>query len=251
MLHAIIIDDELNGLRSMELLIKKFVPDIKIVALTTDPLEGIQMINNYRPDIVFLDIYMPNLNGFEVLEKLEFRNFHLLFTTAHQEFALKAIKQSATDYLLKPVDPEDLNRAIEKIKLKIRDRLELPDVFNILKELSDIQNLRIPVPTKIGVEYVTPKDILYIEAESNNSVVFLSSGSSINVTWPLKEYEALLCKNGMYFMRIHNSYVVNLNYVTRYLKEEGGSIVMNDKKAIPISKQKKEKFLDFINLKYE
>lgn len=115
-MHAIIVDDEFNGIKVLELLIKKHFPDIKVVATTTDSIDGVVLINNFRPDIVFLDISMPGLSGFDLIEKLEYKNFHLIFTTAHREFAIKAIKKSATDYLLKPVDPDDLIASIERVK---------------------------------------------------------------------------------------------------------------------------------------
>src|SRR5688572_9268997 len=118
MIHAVLIDDEINGLKGLELLLEGLERDVRIVGMTTDPYEAIHMINLYRPDIVFLDISMPQLDGFEVLERLYFKGFYLVFTTAHREFALRALKQGAVDYLLKPVDRTELYRAIDSIKHK-------------------------------------------------------------------------------------------------------------------------------------
>lgn len=249
MLHAIIIDDEFNGIRSLELLIKKFVNDVKIVALTTNPIEGVALINNYRPDIVFLDINMPTLNGFEVLEKLQYNSFHLIFTTAHQEYAIKAIKQAATDYLLKPIDVSDLQNAVEKVKDRLKSKSEIPDVQHLLKEIVGLKNLRVPLHSKSSIEYVTPSMIVYIEAHASGSRVLLTNAMMMDVGSTLKEYEQLLCKEGLYFMRIHNSYIINLNYVSRYLKEDGGFVVLQGKKTIPVSKLKKEEFLKQFNFK--
>lgn len=114
MIHAILVDDEPRVLRSLELLIQKFVPEIKVVATTSEPEKAVELIDDYRPDVVFLDISMPGMNGFEMLEKLTFRNFHLVFTTAHEEYAIQAIRQSALDYLLKPVDAGELKKSLRK-----------------------------------------------------------------------------------------------------------------------------------------
>jgi two-component system LytT family response regulator len=248
MIRAIIIDDELNGVRSLELLLTKFVPDVKIVATTTDAHEGIEIINNYRPELIFLDINMPGLNGFELLQRIEFRNFHLIFSTAHQEYGLRAIKQNATDYLLKPIDLEELITSVNKVKLYIKEKNEPPDIFNLLMEQAEVRNIRIPLPTKSNIDYIFPDDLLYIEANSNNSQVTLTNGNLVHVNLGLKDYETLLCKKNMHFLRIHHSFIINLRYVTRYLKEDGGYVVVQGKKTIPISKNKKEEFLKLINL---
>ncbi len=241
-LHAVIIDDEFNGMRSLELLIKRFVPELKVVALTVNPVEGISLINDYRPDIVFLDINMPTLNGFELLDRLEHKQFHLVFTTAHQEYALRAIKQSAVDYLLKPIDLAMLKICVEKIKAKVKENTFDTNVQELVKELVGLKNLRVQIPTKQSVEYVIPSSIIYIEANSNMCRILLTNLKLLEVNKSLKEYEQLLCKEGLFFLRIHNSFIINLNYVTRYLKEDGGQIILQGNKVIPISKHKKEEF---------
>jgi two-component system, LytTR family, response regulator len=251
MLHAIIIDDEENGLVSLDLLIKKFVPEVKVVAATTDAIKSVELINDYRPDIVFLDINMPNMNGFEVLDKITFRGFHLIFTTAYEEYALKAIKKSAIDYLLKPVDKDELSKAVKKVQNATEQKKKLPDVIGLLREMNDISAVRVSVPTKTGIDLVLADDILYIEADSNSAMIAFANGSLVKVTRSLKEYEEILCSKDIGFMRIHNSYIINVQYVTRYLKEDGGYAVIKDKKSIPVSKQRKEEFLKRINLSSE
>ncbi|WP_317898131.1 LytR/AlgR family response regulator transcription factor [Aurantibacillus circumpalustris] len=248
MLHAVLIDDEYNGLRSLELLIKKFVPEIKVVAQTTDPAEGVELINNYRPDIVFLDINMPSLNGFEVLEKLEHKNFNLIFTTAHQEYAVAAIKKSATDYLLKPIDSEELLNAVQRIQKRKDEKLMYPDIQSTLKEIVGFNNLRVPLPSKDSIEYVTPSMIIYVEANSNGAKIQLTNMMVLEVSKSLKEYESILCKEGLHFIRIHNSFVININYVTRYVKEGVGYVVLQGNKRIPVSKNKKDEFLSHLKL---
>jgi len=247
MIHAVLIDDEINGLKSLELLIEELKHEVKIVGTTTDAVEAIELINSYRPDIVFLDISMPQLNGFEVLERLQFKTFHLVFTTAHRNFALRAIKQGATDYLLKPVDKKELFVAIERVKYKIAENQLRPDVSEMLKHINEVQNLRVLLPTKKSTEYVVPASILYIEANSNHALVHLTNGQNIEVTNNLKDFEQQLCKKEISFMRIHNSYIININYVTRYIKDDGGFVVLQGKKTIPVSRQKKDEFLKLIN----
>lgn len=251
MLHAVIIDDEANGVRSLELLIQKFVPDVKVISSTTNSVEGIDIINNFRPDIVFLDINMPVLNGFQLLDNVEYKNFCLIFTTAHREYGLKALKRSATDYLLKPVDIEELKMAVSRVKKKIATNQPLPDITDLLQELSSLEKIKISLPGKFFIEYVSPASIIYIEAHSNTSRVSLSGEVNFEATKPLKDFESILCKSGSYFMRIHNSFIINLHHVVRYLREDGGYVVMKGKKTIPISKNKKDTFLKAINLKFE
>lgn len=247
MLHAVIIDDEENGVKSLELLIEKFVSDVKVVASTSNAVEGIDMINDFRPDIVFLDINMPVLDGFQLLENLSFRKFNLIFTTAHREYGLKALKQNAIDYLLKPIDISELKMSVARVKQKIDDTFQWPDFSKLHLELLDIDQKRVPLPCKNLVDYVPATSIVYIEARSNTSKVMLLGQKQFEVTKPLKDYELLLCKSGGHFLRIHHSYIVNLNLVTRYLKEDGGYVVMQGHKTIPISKSKKDEFLKAIN----
>lgn len=249
MIHAVIIDDEVNGLRSLELLLEKYVINIKVVASTIDPQRGIELVNNYRPDVVFLDINMPGLNGFELLEKLSFRNFYLVFTTAHSEYGLRAIKQSATDYLLKPIELQDLENAVEKIRNRMQEKQIAPDAFESLRRIYKTSIQRVAAPVKTGVEFLLPDEIAYVEASSNNSIVACTNGTRLPTYKALKEYEHTLCQQGMSFFRVHNSYIVNLNCITRYLKNDGGYVVVQDKKTIPVSQYKREELLRLINLK--
>ncbi len=249
MLHAVIIDDELNGVKSLELLIKKYIPEVKVVAITTKPVEGVELINNFRPDIVFLDISMPVLNGFEVLEQISFKNFELVFTTAHREYGLKALKINAKDYLLKPIDLDDLKACIARIGLKRSESLEMMVIKNQLAELLNSQNQRVPLNHKNGIDFVHAQQILCIEANSNHSKVTFNNLESIEVTKPLKDYENLLCKNNVHFMRINNSCIINLKYVTKYKKEDGGYALLGGKKTVPISKTRLNDFLIHINYK--
>src|SRR5437868_6783200 len=162
MFRAIIIDDEQRGISTLKLLIERFVPEVKVVAETTEAEKSIELIDNYRPEIVFLDINMPFMNGFEVLEKLSFKDFNLIFTTAHQEYALKAIKNNALDYLLKPIVADHLKLAIEKVKKQIASK-QLPDYTKILEEFNKNNKTRFPISVKDGTDYVPLDDIIRLE----------------------------------------------------------------------------------------
>jgi two-component system, LytTR family, response regulator len=247
MLNAILIDDEPNGLKTLELLLKKVAPEVRILGTATRAAKGIEMINSLKPDVVFLDINMPFMDGFEMLDKLQFKNFCLVFITAHQEYALKALKKSAIDFILKPISSQDVADAVKRVKKGIKELRPQIDFNSILKELNLSHGLRVDIPDKTGVEFVYAHDILFIEAKSNRSLVSLANGNSVEVTKGLKEYELQLCRDNSKFVRIHHSYIINIQHVSQYYKEDGGYVVIRDK-TIPISRLKKDEFLNMINL---
>jgi two-component system LytT family response regulator len=249
MLRAVIIDDEQRGINTLKLLVQKFVAnDVKIVAETTEAEKGVSLIEDYKPEIVFLDINMPFLNGFQVLELLEYKGFHLIFTTAHEEFALKAIKNNALDYLLKPIVAEHLKAAVEKAKARVASKQKLPDLSKLYTELRNVNKLRFPITNKDGTDYVFLEDIIRLEADSNYTKVFLTNGKTGLNPKTLKEYETLLCTPGSNFMRIHQSHIVNLKYVNKFIKEDNGIVVTKDNAQIPLSKHKREEFMKWLNL---
>ncbi|PBQ34152.1 hypothetical protein CNR22_21055 [Sphingobacteriaceae bacterium] len=247
-LRAVIIDDEFDGVKALTLIIQKFIKEVEVISSSTNALEGINFINNYQPDIVFLDINMPVLDGFQVLENLHFKQFSLVFTTAHSEYGLKALKNGAVDYLLKPINIEELKLAIERIKNKRQQPVHKLDL-SILFNLMNIQALKVSVPTKNSIEYIFAKDIVCIEADDHHSKVMLSNlNQEVLSSKALKDYEILLCKTDSYFIRLHNSFIVNTNFVFKYVKENGGYIIMQNNKKIPVSKNKKTELLKAINI---
>lgn len=248
MIHAVIIDDEEHGIKSLELLLEKFCPDVTVVAKSSDPRKGIDLINKHKPEIVFLDIYMPELNGFDVLEQLSFRNFYLIFTTAYREFALKALKANAFDYLLKPIDWEELQKAVEKVKTKKSHNNKIAELLQLINNAGHANGIKVLLPTKTGLECVMSSQISYIEAHSNNSFVQLVGKTSYTTTKSLKEYEEQLCGDTHKFYRVQHSFIVNINEVVRYTKEDGGFVSMRDGKKIPVSKFHKKEFLEIIRL---
>lgn len=250
MLRSIIIDDEDKGIDSIELLLQRYVPEVKIVATSTDPEEAIGLIEDYKPEIIFLDINMPEMDGFELLENLSWKDFNLVFTTAHQEYALKALKNNAIDYLLKPIDHNELKSAVERIKKRVSEQKEEFWKFNYNELLQDIQRKekqRILIHTRSGVESIDLDNIIYLQAESNYTYIFIDDGKKIITTKTLKEFENQLCESGSKFMRVHNSYIVNLHKVVRLIKASD-TIVLKEDFKVPISKSKRDDFYKWLNL---
>jgi len=249
MLRAIIIDDEQKGINSIKLLIEKFITDVKVVAESTDAVKGLDLIEDYKPEIVFLDIKMPHLNGFELLQQLKFRQFSLIFTTAHEEFAIKAIKNNALDYLLKPIDIEDLEKAINKAKVKHANKAEPLDLKNLISELNMHNANKIPFNVKDSVEYINKNEIIRLESDSNYTYVHFINGRRLTIAKTIGEFEPLLCYNESNFMRVHQSHIVNLNHVIKYLKDNGGIIITKDNCEVPLSKNKRDDFIRWLNIK--
>lgn len=246
-MRAIIIDDEEIGIDSLKLLIEKFVPDVKVVAQTTEAEKGVDLISDYRPEIVFLDINMPFLNGFELLQKLTFKNFNLIFTTAHNEYALKAIKNNALDYLLKPISSEDLIAAINKArKFSLKDPA-YPEIFKLLPELLHPSDTRVSLVTKNGIEKVEQDQIVRIESKSNYTNFILSTGKIITVSKTLRDYERILCNDKSAFMRVNVSNIVNINHVKKYSADKGGVVTTSDNSQIILSKLFRQRFMTWFN----
>ncbi len=250
LLRAVIIDDEQKGINTLKILIEKHIEGVKVVAECTKATDGIDTIENYKPEIVFLDINMPEMDGFELLEKLSWKNFNLVFTTAHQEYALKALKINAIDYLLKPIDHKELQFAVNKIKSQLVDNKTNSNEYDYDKLISTInqyQRKKIVINSKTGIESIDLPEIIFFEALSNYTQISLNNSRSILTSKILKEFETQLCNSDQNFMRVHNSYVINLHKVSRYLKEEEIIIMANNQK-IPLAKSRKDAFYEWLNL---
>lgn len=231
-LRAILIDDEEAGIETLRILIARFAPSIRVIAATVDPEEGLRMIDDFRPDIVFLDISMPTLNGFELLERLSFRQFQLVFTTAHQEYALRAIKQKAVDYLLKPIDVDDFKQCIERLA---------STTVNQSKPL-EVQPQLLELQVKDGIIFLRQKEIIRLEASGSYTLFFIEGGDKHLVSKSLKEYEAQL--DAHLFFRCHHSHLINLSKVVRFINHQGLFARMSDGSQVDIARKNKETFLE-------
>lgn len=231
MLRVIIIDDEPMGINTLKVLIERLENNINIVSTTTDPEKGIEIINSFHPDLVFLDINMPKLNGFELIEKLNYKDFKLVFTTAHQEYAIKAIKNKAFDYLLKPIDYEDLKTCIEK---SISE-------FNLTQKTTKHKTL-LELSVGDGIVFIKQQDILYIEADGSYSIITLLDGKKHVASRNLKYIEALL--DSSIFYRCHQSFIINLKEVKKFISANGTSVKLSDDTLIEVGKNQKDILLD-------
>jgi two-component system LytT family response regulator len=244
MIRCVLIDDESNSLEMMEWLLKTYCPQVLVEAMCNAAAKGIEAINKYKPDVVFLDIEMPHMNGFDMLEQFDKLSFDVVFCTAYDQFAIKAFKYSALNYLLKPVDPEDLKETIRRIEERraapLKEQVEL--LFQNIKQGARTTAQRIALTTGDGMIFVPTQDILYCQAESNYTSVVLVGGRKILVSKVLKDIDETL--SGPDFFRIHNSYLINLNHIKKYVRGEGGYIIMDDGANISISRNKRQEFMD-------
>lgn len=245
MIKTILIDDESSCTEGLSQLLNSEHPDVYIEGIYNKSKEGLKAILSLKPDLVFLDVEMPFMNGFDVLEALPEINFDVIFTTAYDKYALQAIKFSALDYLLKPVDPEDLQIAMEKIsknnaKVTHNTQIQYNQLFNNLKGLQNSYN-KITIQSNDGMVFINISDIIRCEADGNYTKIYTANGQLIVSSKTLKEYENMLESVG--FSRVHNSDLINLNHVKRYIKGDGGQVIMTDNTTVEVSRRRKEQFL--------
>jgi two-component system, LytTR family, response regulator len=246
MINAIIIDDEKNALEVLEMQIEQFCDNVNILAKANGGVKGIDAIKKYNPDLVFLDIEMPHKNGFDVLTETKQYNYDVIFTTAYDEFAIKAFKYSAIDYLLKPIDIVELQQAIDKVSSKNEKTNSLEQKMNLLfsqlQPHSAIITNKIALPVNDGMQFFEPDEIVRCESDSNYTHIYLTSGKKITVAKTLKEVEENI--TGTPFYRIHQSHLINMNHVGKLIKGESAYVIMKDGSSITISRNKKEGFME-------
>ena len=242
-IKSIILDDEQHCIDTLEWQLQKYCEEVENVACFSSPSEALKFIKTNTIDLVFLDIEMPEMNGFEFLKNIENTNLEVIFTTAYDEFAVKAFKASAIDYLLKPIDKEGLVSAVKKVKEKKKPNL-LPEQMEILYDsLNTKKHIkeRIAVPTQEGLYFVKIKEIIYCISDSNYTHIHLIGNKKILVSRTLKEIESMLVDSG--FLRIHHSHLINLQKIEKYIRGDGGYVVMDDKKSLSVSRSRKEALL--------
>lgn len=239
---AIIIDDELNGRETLFYSLKEVCPNVEVIAQAGSVDEGISVVESNSFDILFLDIEMPNGTGFDLLQKVNQSNFDVIFTTAYDQYAVKAFKYSAIDYLLKPINLTELKEAVDKIE--VSDEPKDKRKLDLLKENLTENNKsfsRLALPASDGLEFIEINDIIRCEADGNYTNFFLAGGKRMIVGKTLKEYEELLSDQG--FFRVHKSHLINLSYMSKYVKGTGGYVIMNDGKEVEVAKRRKEAFM--------
>lgn len=244
MLQAVIVDDEIKALQSLTWELTNFSEEINVIASFTNPIEALEYLGKNTPDCLFLDIEMPTMDGFQFIQKLTNKNFPVVITTAYNQYALKALKNEALDYLLKPIDTDDLEETIVKIKKFNAKNFSVEKLeMALLNFNSKAAQKRITLNTDGKLLFLENDEILYAESDGNYSTIFLADGQKIVLTKKLKEVNQLLPSDS--FFRIHNSYIINLNKIKEFLKTDGYVILKSNHK-IPVSRQKKSDFLDML-----
>ncbi|MEO6820918.1 MAG: LytTR family DNA-binding domain-containing protein [Ginsengibacter sp.] len=246
MLRAIIIDDEPKGRSILKQLIVLHAPELNIIGIAENADEGLHLIDTCKPDVVFLDIEMPGKSGFDLLRELKNIDFKIIFVSAHNHYSLKAIKFHAFDYLLKPIDVDELKQTIEKL-LHYSNLNTHEQVVEMISASQQKNNdfSKIAIPSTTSIDLINIEDILYCEASGNNTLVYLSNNKKIVATKTLKEYEELL--NCHLFFRIHHAYLVNMKHIAKYIKGEGGSIILSNNTELEVSRRKKQEFLNSLH----
>jgi len=243
MMKAILIDDELHCLRTLRILLTEYCPEVQLVEDCASAADGLKAIRKHKPDLLFLDIEMPGMNGFEMLEHFVDIPFAIIFTTSYDQYAIKAIRFSALDYLLKPIDPNELIAAVQKVQEQ-QQRPGAEQYRLLLRQLQhhDQPLRKIAVPTAEGFELIPAEQVIRCEADDNYTHLFLKNKTKVIACRTLKEMEEQM-QAFPFFLRVHHSYLVNLNEVTKYIRGEGGYLVMSDGSTVNVSRSRKEALL--------
>lgn len=245
-IKAVLVDDELNSLENLTQKLHEFCPQIEIMGSFQKPEEAINFIKGNSPDVLFLDIEMPRMSGFRMLEELGEYDFDIIFTTAYNHYSIDAIRISAFDYLVKPIGIEDLQQAVDRLDRSLhRQTREKIDVLKRSLGEQKSQEDKIAISTTEGIEFIPIKNILHIESRSNYSKIYLPDNKTMLVSKILKDFEELLVP--YHFYRVHNSHLINLNYIKKYVRSKGGHVMLQDGTTIDISRRKKEDFLKMIS----
>lgn len=241
MIRGIIIDDEPNNITNLHRLLEKYCPEVSIIGTSTDPNEGIKLIKNNQPDLVFLDIHMPEKDGFQVLQDLDSYDFEVIFVTAFNQYGIQAIKFSAIDYLLKPINIDELKIAVVKAsdRLKYKNQnLQLQNLLHHLKVNNNNSDHRIAISSLKEIRFISVKNIVRCESQNSYTLFFTNEAETIISTVPLYEYDEMLTVYG--FLRCHQSHLVNKKFVKSLLKEDGYTLLLYDQIRIPVSRNKKD-----------
>lgn len=243
MITAVIIDDERHSVETLAWKLENYCPEVIVISTFTDPTEGLEYLTATPPQLLFLDIEMPQLNGFELLKRLNPIPFEVIFTTAYDEFGVRAIKVSALDYLLKPIQVDELKEAVEKHKQKTMKltNSQLKVLFSNIQEEQQGRSGKIALATKESIEFVFPEEIIACSSDSNYTMVYLNSGRKKLISRTLKDIEELL--SDYQFFRVHHSHLVNLTHVKEFMRHDGGYLVMSNQMTLPVSRSRREELL--------
>lgn len=245
-IKALLVDDEQPNIDNLKILLTKHCPQVKIVATAMNIQAALEAIAEYQPKVIFLDVEMPGHNGFEILEAIgEHRDFEVIFVTAFHQYAIDAIRFSALDYLLKPIRIGELVKAVEKLSQKQAESQKQERMENMIANLKrDHQAKKIAITSTERIDFVQLSDIIYCQSDNNYTSIYLKGGKKIVASQTLKSYERLL--RDFDFFRVHQSYLINVKYISSILRKEGGYVLMNNGESLPISRMKKETLMEIL-----
>ncbi len=250
MIKTVIIDDEYKASEFLEKMLKRYFPNKFHICKTCENIDdAVIAIEEHQPDLIFLDIQMPNKNGFELFKEIKEINFEVIFTTAHSEYAIDAIKRSALDYLLKPINYIDLLGAVNRFEQKNKKENQETQLSILIENIDsgDTSHKKIAIATETGFEFVKFNSIIYLEAQNNYTKFYLTNGANITTSKTLKHFEEILPSE--LFFRIHKSYLVNMNFVKRFTKGDEQFVELITGQKLPVSIRKKDEFISVITKK--
>ena len=247
-IKALIVDDESTAIKTLSLMIHHYIPEITTLKTTSDPHEGLSLVKEFAPQLLFLDIQMPLMSGFEFLKKLPGIQTSIIFTTAHDEYAIDAIRLSALDYLLKPIDAEELQNAFKRFVEKERNSPAIDSLYNNLLynlHVKDKNDFKLALPTLQGTFFYKPEDIIRLEGEGNYTRFYFVDKTSLLTTYTLKTYEEVLINYG--FLRVHKSHLINKSHVVNYMAD--GMLTLSDLSKVEVSRRRKEDIMEILKNK--
>jgi two-component system, LytTR family, response regulator len=244
-IKALIIDDEAPAVKTLSLMIHHYLPGITELKSTNDPHEGLFLLKSFQPHLLFIDIQMPVMSGFELLKQLPQINFSIIFTTAHDEYAIEAIRFSALDYLLKPIDADELRNSFDRFIQKQNSDVNIQPLYNNFiynLNVKDKKDFKLALPTLQGTFFYKPEEIVRLEGESNYTKFFFTGQKAMLTSKTLKEYEDILLSHN--FIRVHKSHIVNKLHVVNYTSD--GMLTMTDGSKVEISRRRKEEVMEYL-----
>lgn len=241
MVRVAIIENEQDAQSLLSSIIREYCPSLELVGIAKNISDGLLLIESTKPDLIFLDVEIDGGTSFQLLDKLMYMSFKVIFTTAHDHYAFKAFKYGAVDFLLKPYSPQDVLKAVERVRKNLYDQAIFNRLDFLIKNNKSDQNIKLNISTSEGVSVISVNDIIRVEADRSYCFICLSDGERVLVSKPLKELENSLPDN--MFFRVHTTHLINKEYIKRYIKEDGGCVVMNDGSSVPIARRRKQQFL--------
>ena len=247
MLQAVIVDDEVSNIENLTILLNKYCPKIVVAGTATNVDQGLLVIREINPSILFLDIQMPDKNGFDLLKSITTHDFEVIFVTAYDQYAIQAIRFSAIDYLLKPVNINELVNAVDRAIINVERKTQNERLENLIHSISNKNQLRIAIPGNKETFFISPETILFCKSDNNYTIFHLNNNLKHTSSKPIFEYEELLSAHG--FIRCHQSYLVNSIFIKSWIKIDGDRLLMEGGHEIPVSRNSKEKVKQAIGLK--